>query len=364
MSRSLANCIILIAFGVLSPISLLILVSNRLLTLSVSKNNYLSFVALVSAILGYINTLKVPDGDLVIYLFRYDTASSVGIIDYLNYDWGNGRQELIFSFLSYLIYIVTGGNHAIYVWILTFLIYFFAALAIRRNCIEPGRSFLAFLLLVVFPIFFSISAHLIRQQLALSVALYLFSLRSGNIKYYVRMILYVLPVFVHYSVLLIVFIDVLSNLRVRLKDIFFIVISLSILLQFVDIDLINSLWIIQDLSVNDVSEQYVRTLCVISGVLGIVNWIQSDIPKSRDWLMLVLAVAIVMLFSPSNILTYRLAYFMYFIIFVTLPLGKLRIEWINLATRSVVILAYPIFAYTLTNSAWSYDLIRLLFLWI
>lgn len=119
--------------------------------------------------LGVLNTLKTPESDLVNYMVFFENASSYNYLDYLLIE----NKEYFYFTLNYLIYYVSKGDFSLFLVFITSLSYYclFYSIRMLHNNLNLGKNayWVALIVVFLFPNFFAISAHLMRQFLGLAI---------------------------------------------------------------------------------------------------------------------------------------------------------------------------------------------------
>lgn len=217
--EALAGCVALLAFVfVLNP--LLGLATCTLFVLKTeSRTATLTLIALLCLYMGAINTTKVPESDELNYLYFFTETPHYSFLQNL---MGQGdtaqAKEFFFSIITYVSYYLLLGNKALYILMLTFFIYFFQLLAIYkmgRHYRQPVYMMVAAMVVTCFfTQYFNLTAHIIRQMLAMSMFLYSLSLQlEGRRSHWVWL---VLAFFTHNAIgLLILFSIAFSYIRGR-----------------------------------------------------------------------------------------------------------------------------------------------------
>jgi hypothetical protein len=162
----------MILFFILSALFIVSPVLAGLTSLSVlyiQKKNYSYQVIclfFLSLLLGLINSLKVPESDLINYVSSFEVIAQFNFIQYIIIS----NKEFGFFALNYILYYLTAGNFASYMIIFTSLSYFilFYSLLKMHRALKLGDSslLLAIGVAFLFPVLFSLSAHIMRQFLA------------------------------------------------------------------------------------------------------------------------------------------------------------------------------------------------------
>ncbi|WP_299708107.1 EpsG family protein [uncultured Pontibacter sp.] len=135
--------------------------------------DYYFFCVLMSLLIGIINSGKVLDSDFLNY---YDSFINVENMTFIEYIYSMNKEPFFFLY-NYIAYYLFFGNFDIYIVATTTIGYTFMCHALIR-CHSLLKSsnvylFIAIFILFLFPNIFSLSAHLIRQFLAMSILLIL-----------------------------------------------------------------------------------------------------------------------------------------------------------------------------------------------
>lgn len=122
--------------------------------------------------IGFINTLKVPESDLLNYIDYFNLSANYNFFDYIILQ----NKAYVYFSLNYISYYLLGGNFNIFIILYTGISYFFIFSAIRlldkKLKLGYHSYLLAIIITVFFPNIFSISAHLMRQFLAISIIIF------------------------------------------------------------------------------------------------------------------------------------------------------------------------------------------------
>lgn len=133
-----------------------------------SKNIYFLFFIL-GGILGYLNTLKLPESDLINYIEYFNNASR---LDYVSYLLIEDKEYIFFTFI-YILNKLLFANTPFFLITFTSICYGLILSSIYRLCkfwnINFEGFFLATICALFFPNIFSLSAHLMRQFFAASI---------------------------------------------------------------------------------------------------------------------------------------------------------------------------------------------------
>ena len=133
------------------------------------KNNYKCqaiCLFFLSLLLGVLNSLKVPESDLLNYVTLFELVPDFNFYTYLVIS----GKEFVFNLLNYPLYYLTAGSFPIYLGIFTSVSYFILFYSILKMHKAVKLSNSAFLMSMgvafLFPQLFSLSGHLLRQFLA------------------------------------------------------------------------------------------------------------------------------------------------------------------------------------------------------
>lgn len=125
--------------------------------------------------LGNLNSLKVPESDLVYYIEIFTDCGGKSFFDYIT---SFGREPL-FMIFNYVIYHLTFGDVDMYIIIFTlinYLLIFTSILLVHKKVKLSHKLFaLSICIAFLFPNLFALSAHLMRQFLAASIILVMIS---------------------------------------------------------------------------------------------------------------------------------------------------------------------------------------------
>ncbi|RIV34995.1 hypothetical protein D2V08_06420 [Flagellimonas lutimaris] len=137
---------------------------------SFGKKKVSSFlVILISTFLGFLNTTKKYESDLLTYFNEFQLAADLSFFEYLS---SFGKDPIFYGAMYFFHWV---GNFQIFIFFFTFLSYYFFLKAIRlfyQKTANDKEVFFAILFATLFFEIFSLSAHLVRQFLAFSILLY------------------------------------------------------------------------------------------------------------------------------------------------------------------------------------------------
>jgi hypothetical protein len=123
-------------------------------------------ISMISVYLGLINITKVPENDLVAYLWWLTLARESGFIEFIS----SGPREPGYVLYMYLLANVPWSNDGLFIFVSTALPYGIVLATLARFGFKlnlPDHVIIGVLILVAFfPPLFNNSAHLMRQFLA------------------------------------------------------------------------------------------------------------------------------------------------------------------------------------------------------
>lgn len=334
-------------------------------------------VILGSAYIGLINTTKLPDSDLGVYLQWYESANGLGYFEFL----GLFSREPIFYTWMYLISSLTNGDKNIFIFLTSWLSYFIFAYSILLVCrhanIAPRSTAMLIVIFLFFPLLFSISAHLMRQFLAAALITYFFARRIAEQKNSWWVI--ATAIFVHYSSILFVPLALLGLSR-RLPPILSFVLS-SVVLVFIyvmakagsgflsDIPVFGLVFLrIAADEVPDVRGLTFNALIfviIVSTVAATNLWERYDRFRAvlagyfdRNLNIAVLSVGVIVVVSSlsSNTaeIAMRLYFYLYCLVGLVVPIFLINKKHTLLATAFIALLVVMYFYLALEIGVWRY----------
>lgn len=175
------NYIALGSFSIFSFIAMPFLFSLLLIfflasfnQLKISKLDKI-YVNILAAYLSLINSTKTPVADMLNYLLRYNEVPENDFFSYIF--TGEGAREPVYSFFNYIGYYLTFGSFQFFIFLVSFVIFSLQFSAVRRYCyyykVSSQRLFLSCLFIGMLGSYFSLTGHLIRQCLGISIFMYL-----------------------------------------------------------------------------------------------------------------------------------------------------------------------------------------------
>lgn len=170
--------------------------------------------------LGAVNASKMPENDLVWYYEGFLDAGKFGLLEYISTFGINGQgRELAFPLFNYLIYQMVGPNTQFYILIITTLYYGLINLSIFKLCKSLNQPPLviatAVFLFAIAPNIFSLSAVILRQNLATALIIYIIVERFTQQKNHYWLMM--LAVLTHASSLFFLALCFMPGIRKRLS---------------------------------------------------------------------------------------------------------------------------------------------------
>jgi len=176
------------------------------------------FVA-IGIFLGAVNSTKIPENDLVWYYRGYLDAGRYSYSTYIEQFGINGQgKELFFPTFNYILYQIFGPSTKAYITIVTTIYYGSIGLATSRVAralkIHPAIAMVAMTVFAAAPNIFSLSALLLRQNIAFAIVMVVMTDRFiyGKNRY----ILMILAVLTHASSLFFLLIFFVPGIRQRI----------------------------------------------------------------------------------------------------------------------------------------------------
>lgn len=189
------------------------------------------FICTITTFLSLINTTKGLTSDFEVYYYNYLSVPRLGFIGLMNLDISGG-QEIGYRIISYLGYYLSFGYYKLYVFYISVLIYslmFSAIYMFYKSFKAPKRMMIcAIIICAFFSQYFSLTMHLIRQELAQSLMMYIISLRI--LKHKANWVLLFVPMLIHYSMITFIFFYLIKPLweKVKIKNLFVIILFLFV----------------------------------------------------------------------------------------------------------------------------------------
>lgn len=334
-------------------------------------------VILGSAYIGLINTTKLPDSDLGVYLQWYESAKGLGYFEFL----GLFSREPIFYTWMYLISSLTNGDKNIFIFLTSWLSYFIFAYSILLVCrhanIAPRSSAMLIVIFLFSPPLFSISAHLMRQFLAAVLITYFFARRIAEQKNPWWVI--ATAIFVHYSSILFVPLALLGLSR-RLPPILSFVLSSAVLVFIYvmakassgflsDIPVFGLVFLRiaaeEDPDVRGLTFNALIFVIIVSTIAATNLWERYDRFRAvlagyfdRNLNIVVLAVGVIVVVSSlsSNTaeIAMRLYFYLYCLVGLVVPIFLINKKHTPLATASIALLVVMYFYLALELGVWRY----------
>lgn len=170
-----------------------------------TKSSYYIYIIIVlgSLYLGLINLTKIPESDLVNYLYSFNQAKNLNFKEFLILH----PREPLYTIIVYIlgnIYFLSDKHFLIATTAIPYVIFLVSVVQLSLHLNLRNRSILALvLLLLFFPQIFNISAHLVRQFIASSICFYVVSkyLTTGKRKVVTAIVAF----FIHFFVSLFFF---------------------------------------------------------------------------------------------------------------------------------------------------------------
>lgn len=336
------------------------------------------FINILSLYLSLINSTKIPKSDMENYQIRFMEVSEYTFLDYI-FGYGEVSREPIFNLLTYAGYYLTFGSFQFFIFLISLVIFFLQFSAIRRYCfyyeISSQRFFLSCIFLGMFYSYFSLTAHLIRQCLGLSVVMYILVVASSG--GYFNKWLFLFTSFIHSAALF--FLPFLffkkTHQRMSLITItkliltfFFLYYAFNII-TIIGMSIFNSiqaiLYIFSRVSdmnsfieIGGVNNQ--DLMLITATILFLYSVYALYIKKSKLLSPLVghaviFCCLIVFFFNNHSLIQYRVFFMLYgFFPYLLISLPKLNYKYNSIAVFMLSLIIYFIFLNDLENGHWDY----------
>jgi hypothetical protein len=174
----LVELFIMLLFHIITPfLSVIFYLSYIIFSRTLKKEKFIVLFILLASFLSLINSTKTPESDLLAYQELYLSSVDKNFIEYFHYIKDvNYLKEPIFPILNFLISLFIGDKFNLYLYLLSFSIYYiqFKAIHIYYEKVNNNGLHIIFsvVLLAFFNEYFSLTMHLLRQTLALSILIY------------------------------------------------------------------------------------------------------------------------------------------------------------------------------------------------
>lgn len=210
---------------------------------AIKNNKYhslLIFAVIFALYASGINITKIPIHDQANYLEQFNNVGTKGFINTLIYGGNGSIREPIYGIYVYVSYYLFMGNAKLFFLLTSFLILLFHYLTIiniTKKYKHPNYIIITGIVLLTFFVpFFTLTLHLVRQELATAIALYAISLRAIDRKAYKRYIPYmIIALFTHSTSMLMLLLSFLPGMNKNLtykRLVYLILITATITLTF------------------------------------------------------------------------------------------------------------------------------------
>jgi len=356
-----------------------------LLFLILKRNNVTDqlFIITLSSIFGVLNTTKIPESDLIMYIDKFTMATQYSLLEYLS----TQIKEPLFWIITYSIANITNANSNIYIFILTTVSYIFILNAVKKFYDNKNKkidkSFFVFMMFITIstPWLFGYSAHLIRQFLSFSIILFVLV----NKVFYNKnsFILFLSSVLIHTSALLFLPLLYIKALRskISLKHILIILIiyatSIFLLVPLTQ-EIINTYGVnyytyllirisnYEDLRLIHHSI-FPRAFVIINLISLIVLYKIHifDIKHSNyryHFINILFIVFFFLLLNFNTDLFHRYLIFYFFTWPLIIPQFLIRTSYLNISARFLMLMiAFTYLVYQINNGTWNYTNIQSVF---
>lgn len=169
-----------------------------------NRPSIILFIFSAAIWISLINITKTISGDQGVYTRFFLSVPQNGLYKTVFEAWGGSGKEPVYSFITWMLYWITGGSVRLYYFILSMSIYlphFLAAYFVFRKINAPkGALICGILVLTFFTQYFVMTLQLVRQMLAAGLIIYALAYRATTGKN--NWMLLVIAVLIHTSAFL------------------------------------------------------------------------------------------------------------------------------------------------------------------
>lgn len=165
---------IVFLFNPVSVILLAIIMTFSFEDVSSRKNSIIFLIGISICFLAQINSTKIAENDLIRYITSFKESGHFDFVSYIN----NLKKpsECAYGIYEWVVNNFISSSESFFKFLTTVIEYFFLVKAIwrfgKRTDCNKNILLLSLLITIFNPYFFSLSMHLIRQSLAVSIFLY------------------------------------------------------------------------------------------------------------------------------------------------------------------------------------------------
>lgn len=318
---------------IINPLAGIIFQYVFLVNKSINDTKKINFFILsISIYISLINITKFPEADLRDAIDYFYLVPKYNFLEYLII---NGKEPIyyLYVFLSYYIF---AGNQTFFVFSLSFIIYYFFLKSIFKYLIYTNidiRYWVSLLFFAVFsPQLFSISIHIIRQNIAF--VLFLYFLMEYFLSHKKKNIIFIiLTIFIHSTLILFIIPLIIPylNKKIRIKNILFIllliIISSSNLIKLLSLYLLDfiNIGFIKYIFLRVSQENYfqlsgidlVGTIIIVTTILFVVFELSRE-RNEKNYYRFMYMILILNIFVIVNLdipeISVRYFFFNYFLI--------------------------------------------------
>ncbi len=193
-----------------------ILLSMMVALKSQISQMFIPFIVFCSLYMGALNSTKVPESDMVVYVKQFETAPK-GYENTLKSLSGDAKRikSPLYGTLVYVLYYLTMGSEGLFIAIISFLTYFLFLYSVYKLQKEYDASnyiiVSGVLTIVFFTQYFTLTAHLVRQMLATSILFYALTFKGKNWRAFGGLL--VCSYFIHSSMALPIIITIIPSIN-------------------------------------------------------------------------------------------------------------------------------------------------------
>ncbi|MGY0600086.1 EpsG family protein [Vibrio sp. JZG10] len=326
----------------------------------------------IGCYLSLVNLTKLPISDAAVYREYIHNLSILNFSDIIYYRYYNIREsEFIFRLYSFLVSKIDASG-TLFTFLSVFIIYFLTLIAtfrLSKDYVNDNKNFIIIISVIFLGVTFSLTGHIIRQYLSVSVMYYLYSsyvsAKDGR-KWLFKLLFIVVPPLIHMSsIAVVVAFNLIQFLAKKTTKRITITVSLLVSILLFLISGYISTILGRD---GDTSAGQVSTILLIFDVTLVVlavgvflfrdgRGLSGDSDSSLFCLVLAIAV-ILITFYRTELIFLRLYFLLDFIrpilFLVLLSTVKLDVKTSIIFKLTCFLILLALFAYRVSISGWDY----------
>ncbi|MDA9943703.1 EpsG family protein [Paracoccaceae bacterium] len=310
---------------------------------------------------------RIPDGDLNRYIIWNEFAQEVSLLAYLQ---SFLFREFLFHMLTYTISNVSWYSIEIYLFVLVSMTYFFIVLSILKFSYIMEAKVISIFSIIIFvsvwgPVL-SLSTQVIRQMMAGSLFLYM--LVDYMEKKEVNILLFIAPIFFHFSAIFMLVLFLICRMRYRLISVLLVFLGLLTVRvlgnYFISIPLLGPLVFSRIVDLNRGAKldalglTELTLLVAITFVALLVNTRLKGFHIRFLSNLTVLTALSIFVFSVigAHEMAVRFFFYIYFLMFALLPCVTTVFKPERLVSGGLLMLGSLSFVNSILLGEWSYEM--------